>query len=89
METAQVGNHHPKIVAALFGEDAIGPGRGRRIHDAASRFATDVTVNAWNSWRMGIKRHRTAISKLEIQVDDQWEGSSHYHSKRSPLNSSA
>lgn len=75
MEECQVASHHPKIVAALFGEDAIvQTGRARRIHESALDFAADVTVNAWNAWRTGIKRNRTAIAKLEVVVDEQWEG---------------
>lgn len=75
MELAQVDTHIYKIAVALFGEAAIAGGRGRRLYEAIKSFANEVTVNAWNCWRGNIRRHRIAISKLELQLDDQWEGS--------------
>lgn len=72
--------HIYKIAGALFGEDAVASGRGRRLHEAIKGFTNEVTVNAWHCWRGNIKRHRTAISKLELQLDEQWEGASALHS---------
>lgn len=72
MEDAQVANYMHKLGTALFGEAAITPGKGRRLHAPANAFTSEVMVNAWHAWRTGAKRQKIAIVKLETLCDEQW-----------------
>lgn len=73
MEEAQVNGHLHDIALALFGEEAIGPGRGRKIHGAIQKFVSDITVNCWHTWRTQIKRHRATIVSLTFDVNSEWD----------------
>lgn len=73
MDEAQVSTHYHAIAIALFGEDAIAPGKGRKVHDTIRRFVNDITVNMWHTWRTQIKRHRSTIVTLTFEVNGQWD----------------
>ncbi|KAF7965457.1 hypothetical protein HWV62_43479 [Athelia sp. TMB] len=62
-----------KIGVKIFGEEAVKPGKAKKLWPPMEKFVHEIIVIAWHTFRTKVGRTKAEIAKLTIEVDTMWD----------------